>query len=481
MKKVVMIITITVFGCLVYSQNYDLSSYLTMDISGKAGIAIPVKGYVKNLGNQTITSFDINYQIDDNQIFTSTINSVNISKNSTYFFSHPTTFTPSNTGKFHKIKLWATNLNGSNADEKTSNDIDSFLFFVNYGISGTKRVLIENIASVMNGDVVDGFVIIDDLMKDYPDKIININHQIWGEMATLDFIEINNAYAGTPPSALIDRMFWPASMKVAVPRSTWKTNVATQLSAKTPVNIQITNVLYNTSTSQAEVTAKFNFVDAVGGDIRVNCIIVEDWITGSKIDYQQWNNYDGELGHPFYGKGNPISPMYFFRVARMFNTAIWGDWIDLDYPGFRTIPKDTSIVKEFSKRVVPDNWNKNQMYVAVFVSYWDESIARRIVLNSLMVKLTSVGIEENKQSTGIKNIYPNPMTDIAFVEFNNTVTTDIKYSVYDVLGQKVIETSDGTFAPGDHTISFDASSLTNGSYIGVLEMNNERHTYKFIK
>jgi|GEM_PF-1945457 len=481
MKNLVFILLFSLAATFAFAQSYDLSSYLIMDISGKAGVAIPVKGYVKNLGTEPVTSFDLNYQIDDNQIYTTTISSVTIPKNATYVFNHPTNFTPSNTGKFHEIKVWASKINGDKEDENKQNDIDSFNFFVNYGISGTKRVLIENVTSVQNGDVVDGYAIIDDIMATHPDKIVNINHQIWGEMATLDFIDISNDYKPAVPSAFIDRVFWPDQLKVGVPRTTWKNYVATQLNAKTPVNIQITNVKYNESSSTAEVSAKFDFVDAVGGDIRVSCVILENWITGSKLDYQQWNNYDGVSGHPYQGKGNPINPSYFFRVARMYNTANWGDWIDLDYPGFRIIPKDTTIVKNFTKRVIPDNWNKAQMYVAVYVSYWDESIARRIVLNSIMVKLTPVGIEENEQKTSIKSIYPNPVDDYAYLSFSTEANTDIVFSVYDVLGKKEAEIKEGTYAPGEHTLTFDASSLPKGTYSGVLQLNNQIHTVKFIK
>jgi len=481
MKKLVFIAVLALTTTLLSAQSYDLSSFLIMDISGKAGVAVPVKGYVKNLGSEPVTSFDLNYQVDDNQIYTTTISSVTIPKNTTYSFTHPNNFTPSNSGNFHEIKVWASKINGDKNDENIANDIDSFKFFVNYGVSGTKRVLIENVASVQNGDVVDGFVIIDEIMSTYPDKIVNINHQIWGEMATLDFIDISNDFKPTVPSAFIDRVFWPAQMKVGVGRNNWKTNVATQINAKTPVNIQISKVAYNESSSTAEVSAKFNFVDAVGGDIRATCVIVEDWVTGTKLDYQQWNNYDGVSGHPFSGKGNPINPGYFFRVVRMFNTANWGDWIDLDNPGFRIIPKDTTIVKNFTKRVVPDNWNKNQMYVAVFVSYWDESIARRVVLNSIMVKLTSVGIEEEKTNTSIKSIYPNPVDDYAYLTFSTESTSDINFCVYDVFGKKVFELNEGSYAPGEHTISFDASTLVEGSYFGVLRLNNQSHTVKFIK
>lgn len=465
----------------VISQNYDLKAVLTMDVAGKAGEAVPVKGIILNLGFNTITSFDLNYQIDNQNIVSAPITGVNIPQNKTWYFTHPTNFTPTNTNGFHKIKIWASNLNNGNSDQNPGNDADSFLFFVNYGITGTKKVLLESVVSVKDGESTDSYAKIDELVSAYPNTLIPINYQIWGEMATLDFIEISNQFKPASSSGIIDRTFWKEYDQISVPRYDWMNRVAERMSAKTPVNISFQELKYNVNTSAAEVTAKFEFVDAMGGDIRASCLLTEDWVTGTKEDYQQANNYDAMMGHPFFNRGDPVYPMYFHYTARMFNSGIWGDWIDLKQPGFRTIPKDTIIIKQFSKRIIPENWNKNQMYAIVFVCYWDESIYRRQVVNVVKAKLTSTSIEEKLPVNRIEMLYPNPVENTAIISFSIARSSDVILSVYNVFGQKVFSKTDGVFAPGEHTISFDASSLPKGSYLAVLEINGEKHTIKFIK
>ncbi len=480
MKKIIGLLVFILISTLIFAQNYDLMTSLTMEVAGKAGVAVPVKGFVINKGFNSVTSFDLNYQVDDNQIFTANISSVNIPQNGKWYFTHPTNFTPTNTNGFHKIKCWASNLNG-NPDQNPSNDADSFFFFVNYGITGSKNVLLESVVSVKDGESTDAYAKIDEMLNTYPKTLVPVNYQTWGEMATLDFIEINNDFKPATSTGLIDRTFWKEYNEIAVPRYDWSTRIAERLSSKTPVNISFQEIKYNPSTSAAEITAKFEFVDAMGGDIRATCLLTEDWVTGSKEDYQQANNYDAMMGHPFFNRGNPVYPMFFHFTARMFNSGIWGDWIDLKEPGFRKVSKDTVIIKQFSKRVIPDNWNRHQMYAIVFVCYWDENIARRQVLNVIKAKLTTTSIEEANPADQISMIYPNPVENTGIITFSTSQTTDIQLSIFDVMGRKVLAKTEGSFAPGEHHVSFDASKLSKGSYLAVLEFNGQKHTVKFIK
>lgn len=80
-------------------------------------------GKIRNLGSTTITSLDINYKIDGGATVTSSLSGLNISSLASYSFSHPTAWNAS-IGN-HTMEVWASNLNGSNPDANTSNDIKS--------------------------------------------------------------------------------------------------------------------------------------------------------------------------------------------------------------------------------------------------------------------------------------------------------------------------------------------------------------------
>jgi hypothetical protein len=79
-----------------------------------------VTGTLTNLGSETITSFDINYQIDGGAVVTAPVSGVNIGFGDVYSFSHNTPFTPATVGTYD-ITAYASNLNGG-ADAFPAND-----------------------------------------------------------------------------------------------------------------------------------------------------------------------------------------------------------------------------------------------------------------------------------------------------------------------------------------------------------------------
>lgn len=94
---------------------YNLSTPYLYEIEGTR----IVEGILFNHGATTITSLDINYQIDNDPIQTSSLTGLNISNFEAYTFIHPISWVA--TEGLYTIKIWASNLNG-NFDMDTSND-----------------------------------------------------------------------------------------------------------------------------------------------------------------------------------------------------------------------------------------------------------------------------------------------------------------------------------------------------------------------
>jgi hypothetical protein len=269
---------------------------------------------------------------------------------------------------------------------------------------------------------------------------------------------------------------------VSVVKGDWEARVVERLNSYTPVNIKITKLLYNINMDQVEVTAEFKFTDYVAGDVRVTAAVVEDWVTGGTQDYNQANNFNTNASHPFYGKGDPIMGMYHHRVNRGFLSVSMGDWIDFSNPGWHFIGKDTTVVKEFQPKIIPLNYNNNQMHIVVFASYYDDEDPLKMeVLNVVRQKITSVGIEDEKAVTAVGNVYPNPMENIGAIDFSLENEADVNLEIFNVYGQQVISMKGHTYASGDHTMYFNAVDLAAGSYMAVLNINGQKYTTKFIK
>ncbi len=71
----------------------------------------------------------------------------------------------------------------------------------------------------------------------------------------------------------------------------------------------------------------------------------------------------------------------------------------------------------------------------------------------------------------------NPTTQISFT-LNQVAKTSLK--VYNVMGQEVATLLDGTMGAGQHTVTFDGSSMTSGVYFYAIEAAGQRETRKML-
>ena len=103
-------------------QMYDMAArdITTSPITGLNVTPITIEGTIENLGSETITSFDINYKIDNGTAVTASVTGVSIAPLDSYIFSHPTLWNPTTVGVY-AVTAWASNLNG-NPDQNPSND-----------------------------------------------------------------------------------------------------------------------------------------------------------------------------------------------------------------------------------------------------------------------------------------------------------------------------------------------------------------------
>ncbi len=68
--------------------------------------------------------------------------------------------------------------------------------------------------------------------------------------------------------------------------------------------------------------------------------------------------------------------------------------------------------------------------------------------------------------------YPNPFNPSTVISFALPTSQFVNLSVYNIVGEKVAELINGTMVAGNHTVTFDASSLTSGIYIYRISAGN---------
>jgi hypothetical protein len=76
--------------------------------------------------------------------------------------------------------------------------------------------------------------------------------------------------------------------------------------------------------------------------------------------------------------------------------------------------------------------------------------------------------------------YPNPFSSVTQIDFTVTKTSDVTFTVTDLLGKVVYsENKDNTLA-GKHSIYFNAGSLSKGVYFYTISTGSQKVTNKMV-
>ncbi|MDQ3142863.1 MAG: T9SS type A sorting domain-containing protein [Bacteroidota bacterium] len=137
--------------------DWDIDHYKITVNSYYTTADIIISGEIRNVGNNTINSFSLVYQINDEGPVSSLISGLSLVPDESYHYVHPISWKASQAGSF-KLKVWTEDING-NADMDSSNDtiaktifigdpipdiIDSYLTFA------TKNTIIGNNSEGVN-------------------------------------------------------------------------------------------------------------------------------------------------------------------------------------------------------------------------------------------------------------------------------------------------------------------------------------------
>ena len=78
--------------------------------------------------------------------------------------------------------------------------------------------------------------------------------------------------------------------------------------------------------------------------------------------------------------------------------------------------------------------------------------------------------------TVLEGAFPNPFASSATIGFTLASRQDVTLAVYDVLGRQVATLASGSFAQGQHSVSFEAQGLSAGTYFYRLVTPEGTHT-----
>lgn len=95
----------------------------------------------------------------------------------------------------------------------------------------------------------------------------------------------------------------------------------------------------------------------------------------------------------------------------------------------------------------------------------------------------SVSVEDdaaNVYTFNLERNYPNPFNPTTNIRYEIPEAANVKLEVFNVLGQRVVTLVNEQKAAGTHTLVFDASNLSSGTYMYRLEAGDNVQSYKMV-
>ncbi len=440
-----------------------------------------LKGTIRNRGNQTVTSYDINYSINGGQVFTSTISGVNIRDNDGLDnFTHSIPLTVSGaTGQQLTLKVWPGNVNGI-PDERSCNDtITKYLTNIN-NTGSPKNVLLEKFTGAWCGYCPDGSVYIQEILDDYPNTFIPIEVHDEDAMAFQDSLRIAFS-ASEYPRGLVNRKQFSSGdyKKEDLNRGVWAARVASELQAFSPASLSITPT-YNSQTREVNATVDVNYSDYSAGNNRIVLMVLEDSLVGSGWGWDQANNYSSTPGHPYEGLGSPIAGFVHRHVLR--------EYIDsgpFGTPGIvpNFVAPNSVISQQFQFTLSTDYEADHVYLVAALVHDLEGNDPKfvgargnREVFNSTQVNLLNPTLSVAPVSAGDFKVYPNPAQSFVKVEFSEDFLSPEKEVFITNLQGAIIRVQRIEANYGQ----IDIGDLSKGLYFIGIEINGSRYLKKLV-
>jgi len=253
----------------------------------------------------------------------------------------------------------------------------------------------------------------------------------------------------------------------------WDPTFNKRFNTSAPVAVNLAST-YNGTTRALSVTVTAQFVASASGNMRLNCVLVEDSI---QTNNQQHNYMSGDpsfSAYEWYSQAATIAVYYQRDVARINLASAYGT------KGI--IPTTVSAGGTYSKTysyTLPSGWNDKHVKIVGFVEHWGSKPAMAdtsqiYIINANESRLgqstATAVIENTERGFDSGHCFPNP--------FNNTITiplqlgadarTNIK--VYSMLGVEVATLVDEPLMAGEHSFFWngtksDGSGADNGLYV----------------
>ncbi|MGJ8743240.1 LamG-like jellyroll fold domain-containing protein [Polaribacter sp.] len=339
--------------------------------------------------------------------------------------------------------------------------------------SATKvNVVLEQFTGTWCGFCPDGAEVVSTILDQYPDNLIPISIHSSDVMEYADGITTEFS-GGSYPGGMINRKVFTGEPNEDQSRTSWSSNVTSEMARYTPVEIEVSNS-YNSATRTITATITGNFVDYVSGDLRFVMQITEDNVTGGQ-EYNQANYYNDTAGHPYQGAGDPIVGYSHRFVLRANEPGPYGN--------AGVIPANVVPGSSYSETftyTIPESFDESNISVIGFVANSDPIVGQRDILNAAIEPLTAALSIKQESVFKAFTVYPNPAENNFTLRFNLEEPAQADIVMYNIFGKEVKKIASKDFNFGEQKIQVSVRDLSKGIYFVTIRENNKSFTKKLI-
>ncbi len=412
-----------------------------------------IQGDVINYGVSTITSMDLNYQVDNGAVVTSALTGLNIASFSTYSYVHPTVWTPAVSGTY-QVKFWVSNING-NADMNNANDTVTKGFGVASALV-QRTVLIEEFTNASCPPCAAQNPAFEAICDANAGKLALIKyHTIWPGVDPMNAFnttevadQVNYYNVSGVPHATMDGMAVPGTSYLGAPANVNQTNIDNAYNKPALFDMTLGGLLDITN-GQLDVTgSSTSHINFPAGNVKIRVALIED-----PVDYATPPGTNGEDHFP--------------HVMRKMLPDPAGTTIPL--------PVDGQVDNfNFTHIIDPSFVIANLKLVA-----WIQDDITQEVHQSIMVPIVTTAIDELNGMNAF-GIYPNPTSDISKLVFELKQNADVTVAVYNSVGQQVLFTNYGKLNAGKQVLEINADTWSSGLYSVNVTVNGKSNMRKLL-
>lgn len=292
-----------------------------------------------------------------------------------------------------------------------------------------KRVLLEQFTGAWCGWCVDGSVVMDELIKEFPDNFIGVKMHQGDAMEIPKVFDSIKALVPFYPSGAIDRVTFAGEQTVGTSREKWRDYVLMQMEKASDIDVNVVNVSYDKTTRVMKADVEATFAKSMSGDLRLNLMVVEDGVSGTGTGYDQSNYISGNAsfkGHPYYDKPAKIVGYNHRSVVRAYPGGVWGIK--------NVIPAITSTAEKYKATftyTIPKEYDAGNILLIGMVQKHGTAMTAREILNAQQIGLLkSPAIIESTLTGQFQTVQSAGSSESSLkLKNNNTTGVTVTYEV----------------------------------------------------